>query len=149
METAYEVILSLPEDELAKVWCDLSNHCVYHKQKCIFDGQCFVNFHIADDLNELQLIKPLKGDWIKHLADLYQYFVTTYPKRCIRSNLLHPSTTEADYLFAPDDFHASRLAIELFIIFHSTLADLLWEEPSHFAIKPCSRFVIKREWIKR
>ena len=147
METAYDIILSLSEEELAGVHCNLDKHIVYYKSKIIFDGHCFCNMQNAAMLNELPLIKIVKGDWTKDIVNLYVSYSLSYPKHCRYSNFIHSRLSEEDFLFAPDNYHSTRVALELFIIFHCTLKDITWPYGRHFMHKVCEDCIIKRNWL--
>ena len=147
METAYQVILSLGEEELSSLWCDLSQHKIYHKRKLIFDGNSFCNMNNAAQLNSLRLIDTDDTPWQDTIASLYQQYNTCYPKHVKFSNFIHDKIVDNNYLFAPDIFHTCRLALELYIIFHYAQKDLIWPDNSKFMLPVCHHCVIKRCWI--
>lgn len=149
--TAYGLILSFPENELAPLRCDLKNKKIFSRDKVIFSDGNFHDCGGADVLNALPLIDSRRLPevvWIKEIQELHAQFQNCFPKRLRRHVNFYPNLN-----LCPDentglDFHRRRLALELYILLHASLGNFEWKNQKHFMKVVAPDCVIYYNWIK-
>lgn len=154
-------LLSLPEDVLKHVSCDLDRGLLMYKKSVIFEDGEFKDCEtlkafpeLPADLAELPLLSMQRRysepEWKEVLTGFYSVFSRTVNKRSPKPvNLMHAKNSETDFLLASDYFHQARLAIELFVLFNSQLGMLEWKTTSHFFTSVCDGLIIYRKWVER
>lgn len=150
METAFEVIMQLSEQQLACVYGDLKNHCLMYKNICLYDGTFHDNGLV--DFSNIAALIPYQHvytqpQWENLMRAGYMSYVSAYPKRCRHLNFLPADKDSFDWFYTADDFHHARVTLDLLILFayHGEL--FAWDNPKHFMTRVCDGCVVLRDWV--
>lgn len=148
--TAYEIILSFPEDELKHLRCDLKKRIIFSRGKQIFSEEAFHDCGGANILNSVPLIQNTKlteEQWFEDLQHLYAAFKACYPVTMQSYVNFYPVKIKDMTTISRLDFHHCRLALELYILFHSCQKNFEWEIASHFMRVIAPDCVVYRSWF--
>lgn len=149
MDTAYSIILNLGENELKYLRCDLAAKQIWFKQKLIFINGSFQNITNADVLNGMPLIDKISSEGFESdLVSLYQQYLTAYPSRCKFLNFVPADKQNFNYFNDAGRFHSKRLALELYIIFHTYLKHVHWKyDDSYFMHRVSDGLILYKKWF--
>lgn len=149
-DTAYQIILSFPEDELVNLWCDLANRIIFSRDKIIFSDGIFHDCGGAEILNSVPLIdnEQISEDvWKLQIEKLFSRLQNSFslyqPKYKNFYVTKIPCTNEHTGM----DYNHRRLSLELYIMFHAIYKNFKWDNPEHFMQIVANDCVIYKNWL--
>ncbi len=150
METAFELIMQLSEEQLARIYGDFQNHRVMYKNVCLYDGifheNGLINFSNVKTLIPYQHVYT-QNQWTNLVESAYQAYISEYPKRCRHLNFVPADRNTFDMFYPAWNFHHARVTLDILIVFAYHTGLFTWNNPSHFMVKICDGCIILRDWV--
>lgn len=150
METAFEMIMSLSETDLAGMYGDLEHHRLMYKGSCIYDGE-FHDTSILQFPEDVKLFpnqhKYTQEEWVSMIATMYGNYANCIPKRCSHLNFIPAHRDELETLYCFRDFHHRRIVLDLFILFGYHAKLFSWNNPNYFMQRICDNCIVYRSWV--
>lgn len=144
--SVYTEILKLNESELKYLSCDLDNKRVYCKSECVFEEGAF-KVQTMQQLIELHQNESAPEVWKPLVGEMYARYAACIPRDTVITNFRTADKRNLNYFTARNSFHHDRIALELYILFHSVQQDLIWPNPHHFFEKICESCIVYKTWL--
>lgn len=150
METAFELIMQLSEEQLARVYGDFQHHRIMYKSTILYDGEFHENGLL--DFSSVKALIPYQHtysqeQWIGLMRTAYASYASEYPKRCRHLNFI-PADKESFELFYPAwNFHHARVALDILVVFAYHEGLFIWDNLKLFMLKVCDNCVVLRDWV--
>lgn len=150
METAFELIMSLEESTLSKMYGDLKNHRLMYKDTCIYDGE-FHDNSILFFTEDMKLFPNQRSytqeEWVAMISTMYVNYANCIPKKCNHLNFIPAQRDDLETLYCFRDFHHRRIILDLFILFGYHARLFSWNNSKHFMHRVCDNCVVYRDWV--